>query len=100
VATPAKVLVDLMAMPCEGFHVSVSLHLLSQEDFDALVSAVPPTTLHTEFASQSCDYYDVAEYGRATLFGPHRQERLRAVPEVVSSEQAQKILERAFGVRS
>lgn len=98
-AKPAEILTQLMTMPCEGFSISVCLHLSNQEEFDALVSAVRPPKLYTEYDTHDADYYDVAEYGRATLFGPHRQERLRTVPAVVSSEQAKAIIERAFGVK-
>lgn len=76
-ATPAKVLADLLTMPCEGFHMGLTLHLESQVDFEMLASLVPNAPRSTQFATRDATWYDVVHHRTGagvdvTFFSPHR----------------------------
>jgi hypothetical protein len=76
-ATPAKVLAELLTMGCEGFHMGLVLHLESQVDFEMLASLVPNAARATEFYDRGGTYYDRVFHRTAsgvdvTFFSPHR----------------------------
>jgi hypothetical protein len=77
-ATPAKVLAELLTMGCEGFSMGLVLHLEAQVDFEMLAALVPNAARATEYYERGGTYYDRVFHRTpvgvdVTFFSPHRE---------------------------